>query len=138
MNRAAVGLGSWLETRGAHAAGVSLDAQESILNLHSFALWQTSPDTAQSARQQALHALVRELFAQLEPQEQSVLRGVHLEGRSARALARSLGLHHSAVGRLRAKAEEKLRGGLAAVLRYRALETAFGEDTDDGFYSHSA
>jgi len=130
MNRAAAGLGSWLEVRGGHAAGISLDAQEALLHMHSFALWQARPDPAQSAQEQALHALVRELFAQLEPAEQTVLRGIHLEGKSARALAQALGLHHSAVGRLRARAEEKLKGGLAAVMRYRALERALGKDAE--------
>jgi DNA-directed RNA polymerase specialized sigma24 family protein len=131
MNRAAAGLGSWLELRGGHAAGISLDAHEAMLNMHSYALWQARPDSTQSARDRALHALVGELFSRLEARERAVLRGIHLEGRSARAVAQSMGMHHSAVGRLRARAEEKLKGGLAAVLRYRALETALGED--DGF-----
>jgi RNA polymerase sigma factor (sigma-70 family) len=133
MNRAAAGLGSWLEVRGGHAACISLDAQAAMLNLHSFALWQAQPDPSQGAQAQALQALVRELFAQLDPKEQAVLRGLHLEGKSARALAQSMGVHHSAVGRLRARAEEKLKGGLAAVMRYRALEKAFGADAEDGF-----
>ena len=129
MNRAAAGLGSWLEARGGQGH-VSLDAQGALLEMHSFALWQAQPAPAKGER--ALCAMVRELFAQLEPREQAVLRGIHLEGKSARALAQAMGLHHSAVDRTRARAEEKLKGGLAAVIRYRALERALGRE-DDGF-----
>ena len=133
MNRAAAGLGSWLEGRGGHAACLSLDAQAAMLNLHSFALWQARPDPSDSAEKQALYALVRELFAQLDPKEQMVLRGIHLEGKSARSLAESMGLHHSAVDRLRDRAEEKLKGGLAAVMRYRTLQQAYGKEEDAEF-----
>ena len=108
MNRSAVGVGSWLEARGGHAARLSLDAQAVMIDLHSFSLWQARGE--ESTDTLALHALVRELFAQLEPNEQTVLRGIHLEGKSARAVAQAMGLHHSAVRRLRARAEEKLRG----------------------------
>ena len=131
MNRAAAGVGSWLEVRGGQTARLSLDAQAIMIDLHSFSVWQAHRE--EGADTLALHALVRELFAQLEPGEQAVLRGIHLEGKSARAVAQAMGVHHSAVGRLRARAEEKLKGGLAAVMRYRALEKAFGEDADDGF-----
>ncbi|MCL2298723.1 MAG: hypothetical protein FWC27_01075 [Firmicutes bacterium] len=122
MNRAAVGLGSWLQ--GAQGSRtVSLDTQDMLLELRSFAQWREEALEEESADgREALRALVREVWrGELSGREQHVLRCVLLEGKSESELARELGLHHSAVGRCRKRAEEKLRGGLRYVLRYITL-----------------
>jgi len=123
VNRAAVGLGSWLLQGADGSRAVSLDAQGMLLDGESFARWKeacTEQDAAQG--REAMRALVREVWrGELDSREQQVLRGMLLEGKSENELARELGLHHSAVGRCRRRAEEKLKGGLRYVIRYRTL-----------------
>ena len=99
-----------------------------MADIYSFHQWQVLQHNAENAQDQALHALVGELFAKMEPEEQLVLRRVHVEGKSTRATSISMGMHHSTVGRLQKKAEEKLRNWLSAVLRYRELEQEFSRD----------
>ena len=122
MNRAAVGLGSWLLQGAQGARAVSLDAGL-LLEHESFARWREEAleeDTA--AGREAMRALVREIWSEaLSGRERQVLRATLLEGKSENDLARELGMHHSAVGRCRRRAEEKLRGGLSYVIRYRTL-----------------
>ena len=123
MNRAAVGLGSWLLQGMESGRTVSLDTQGTLLELESFMRWdaQCREDGAGESRE-ALRALVREIWqGELSGQEREVLRAMLLEGKSERDLSRELGMHHSAVGRCRQRAEEKLRGGLRYVMRYRTL-----------------
>ena len=130
MNRAAVGLGSWLLQGADCSRTVSLDAQGMLLDGESFTRWgeeRVEQDAAQG--REAMRALVREVWrGELDSREQHVLRGLLLEGKSENELARELGLHHSAVGRCRRRAEEKLKGGLRYVIRYRTLleQTAQG------------
>ena len=107
------------------ATCVSLDASPVIADYISFRQWQAQLHNTDSAPRQALHALVRELFEQLEPNERAVLRGVHLEGKSTRAVALSIGLHHSVAGRLRLKAENKLRDALTVAIRLQELEQEY-------------
>jgi DNA-directed RNA polymerase specialized sigma subunit len=77
----------------------------------------------------AMRALVREVWqGELSGLERHVLRGILLDGRSENDLARELGMHHSAVGRCRQRAEEKLRGGLRYVMRYAALLEQMAQD----------
>ena len=123
MNRAAVGLGSWLLQGAQGGRTVSLDTQAMLLELESFAQWceGTLEEGAADSRE-ALRALVREAWQEeLSALERRVLRAVLLQGRSESELAREMGIHHSAVGRCRRRAEEKLRGGLRYVLRYMTL-----------------
>ena len=129
MNREAAGVGSWL-LRGARRS-VSLDGQEALLDLRSFALWQAG-ESKEDARHAAPLALLREIWREeLSDRERAVLRGLHLEGKKESALAREMGLHHSAVGRLRRRAEDKLKGGLGYAMRYQALVAwANGGDRD--------
>ena len=123
MNRAAVGLGSWLLQGAQGGRTVSLDTQGMLLELDSFDQWREDAleeDAAES--REALRALVREVWqGELSALERRVLRSVLLQGKSENELAREMGLHHSAVGRCRRRAEEKLRGGLRYVLRYMTL-----------------
>ena len=123
MNRAAVGLGSWLLQGAESGRAVSLDAQDILLECESFARWEEGCIERDAAPgREALRALVWEVWrGELDSREQHVLRGLLLEGKSENELARELGLHHSAVGRCRKRAEEKLRGGLRYVIRYRTL-----------------
>ena len=61
MNRAAVGLGSWLLQGAQNSRTVSLDTQDMLLELSSFERWQgeaLEEDMAQGRA--ALRALVRE------------------------------------------------------------------------------
>ena len=123
MNRAAVGLGSWLLQGAQGGRAVSLDAQCVLLECESFTRWcgECLEQDAAPGRD-AMRALVREVWrGELDSREQQVLRGMLLEGKSENELARELGLHHSAVGRCRRRAEEKLKGGLRYVIRYRTL-----------------
>jgi len=123
LNRAAVGLGSWLLQGAQGGRTVSLDTQGMLLELDSFDQWREDAleeDAAES--REALRALVREVWqGELSALERRVLRSVLLQGKSENELAREMGLHHSAVGRCRRRAEEKLRGGLRYVLRYMTL-----------------
>jgi len=121
VNRAAVGLGSWL-TQGAKG-GMSLDGQGAFLECESFTRWRDECIERDAAPgRAAMRALVWEVWhGELDGRERHVLRGLLLEGKSENELARELGLHHSAVGRCRQRAEAKLRGGLRYVIRYRAL-----------------
>ena len=123
MNRAAVGLGPWLLQNTQSSRAVSLDAQNVLLEFESLARWREEcleQDMAQG--REALRALVCEVWrGELSAQERLVLRALVLEGKNENELAKELGLHHSAVGRCRRRAEEKLRGGLRYVIRYRAL-----------------
>lgn len=123
MNRAAVGLGSWLVQGAQGSRTVSLDTQDMLLELESFEQWREDAlEEETAAGREAMRALIREAWQEeLSDLERQVLRAVLLEGRSENELARALGLHHSAVGRCRRRAEEKLREGLRYVLRYRAL-----------------
>ena len=125
MNREAAGLGSWLLRDSLRPVSASLDAQAAhALDQQSFMRWQAEAyglDDADPAYE-ALLALLREIWRdELDGGERAVLRGLHLEGKSEAALGREMGLHHSAVGRLRRRAEGKLRGGLDYALRYKAL-----------------
>jgi len=125
MNRDAAGLGSWLLRDVLRPVAASLDAQAArALDQQGYTLWQAEslgledPDPARAA----LLALLREIWRdELDGVERAVLHGLHLEGKSEAAVGRALGLHHSAVGRQRRRAEGKLRGGLGYALRYRAL-----------------
>ena len=128
MNRAAVGLGSWLLQGTQSGRTVSLDTQGALLELLSFTRWREEGlEQAQSG--EAMRALVREIWqGELSGPERRVLRGLLIEGKSEQELARELGTHHSAVGRCRQRAEEKLRGGLRYVMRYRALVDQMEED----------
>ena len=129
MNRAAVGLGSWLLQGAQGGRAVSLDAG-ALLECESFSRWKETcleQDTVQD--RDAMRALVREVWrGELDGREQAVLRALLLEGKSENELARELGLHHSAVGRCKKRAEEKLRGGLRYVIRYRALLEQLAQD----------
>ncbi|MDR2752851.1 MAG: hypothetical protein LBB50_00900 [Oscillospiraceae bacterium] len=118
MNQAAVGVGSWL-LRSGGARALGLDA--GLTDACSFAQWQAA-QREDRAETEAFHALVREIWeAELDHLERTVLRGVHLEGKSEAAVGRQVGLHHSTVKRCRLRAEAKLRRALQSVLRYRAL-----------------
>ena len=123
MNRAAVGLGSWLLQGAQGSRRVSLDTQDMLLELNSFEQWREEAlEEDASQGREALRALVREVWqGELSTMERRVLRAVLLQGRSENELAREMGIHHSAVGRCRRRAEEKLRGGLRYVLRYMTL-----------------
>ena len=124
MNHDAAGVGSWL-LRGVRPVCASLDAQAAhALDQTSFARWQAEccGATDEDPAHAALLALLREIWRdELNSGERAVLRGLHLAGKSQSALGRELGLHHSAVGRIRRRAEDKLRGGLGYALRYREL-----------------
>lgn len=122
MNRAAVGLGSWL-LQNTQSRTVSLDMQGVLMEAESFARWNEAARSREAQpKRQALAALVQEVWRQeLNEQEQAVLQAVLLDGKSESALARELGVHHSFVGRCRRRAEEKLRGGLRYVIRYSEL-----------------
>jgi len=129
VNRAAVGLGSWLPgTQGGRT--VSLDLQDVLLEFESFARWREEGIEREAAPgRRAMRALVREVWqGELSERERHVLRGILLDGRSENDLARELGMHHSAVGRCRQRAEEKLRGGLRYVMRYAALLEQMAQD----------
>ncbi|MDR2686639.1 MAG: hypothetical protein LBB75_02715 [Oscillospiraceae bacterium] len=130
MNRAAVGLGSWLLQGAQGGRTISLDAPGALLECESYARWgeeRLEQDAAQG--RDAMRALVREVWrGELDGRERHVLRGLLLEGKSENELARELGLHHSAVGRCRRRAEEKLRGGLHYVMRYMALLEQTAQD----------
>ena len=130
VNRAAVGLGSWLLRDAQDGRTLSLDTQGILLELESFTRWAEESRADEAAPGlQAIHALVREVWqGELSGQERRVLRGMLLEGKSENELARELGMHHSAVGRCRQRAEEKLRGGLRYVMRYRALLEQTAQD----------
>ena len=130
MNRAAVGLGSWLLQNTPGSRTVSLDFQGMLLDFESLTQWRevcAEQDMAQG--REALHMLVREVWrGELSTLERHVLRALLLEGRSENELAKELGLHHSAVGRCKKRAEEKLKGGLRYVMRYRALLEQTAQD----------
>lgn len=123
MNRAAIGLGSWLLKGTENSRTVSLDTQGILLELESYARWKDEMRSQEALpRQQALHALVREVWqSELNQQEQMVLQALFLQGKSESQLARELGVHHSAVGRCKKRAQAKLKGGLRYVMRYREL-----------------
>ena len=129
MNREAAGVGSWLLREAMRPVSASLGAQSPVLDGQSYRLWQREEAGQADRSQQALQALLREIWRdELTGEERAVLRGLHLEGNSQAAVARALGLHHSAVGRLRRRAEEKLKGGLSYAMRYRALEKQLAAD----------
>jgi len=125
MNRDAAGLGSWLLRDVLRPVSASLDAQAArALDQQSFRCWQAQSfgGEGDDPAYAALLALLREIWRdELDDGERAVLRGLHLEGKSEAAIGRALGLHHSAVGRLRRRAQGKLRGGLGYALRYQAL-----------------
>jgi DNA-directed RNA polymerase specialized sigma subunit len=123
MNRAAIGVGPWLLQQRARLAPVSLDATTGLLEQESYAAWmQAEQNAALALEEQAFLSVVEEAWnAALSPQEQQVLTGIFNEGKSASAVGRVLGMHHSKVGRFKESALEKLRGRLEYVLRYRAL-----------------
>jgi len=89
----------------------------------AFAQWQCETNsTAQEHNEAALRALLREIWRnELEPRERTVLQHLHLYGKTEAAISRELGLHHSAVGRMRRRAEAKLHTGLGYALRYGEL-----------------
>ncbi|MCL2495457.1 MAG: hypothetical protein FWE98_07370 [Oscillospiraceae bacterium] len=122
MNRAAVGLGSWLQQGGQGGPAMSLETH-GLLEGESFTRWcgERLELEAMPGRE-AMRALVREIWrGELDGTERLVLRATLLEGKSENEVGRALGLHHSAVGRCKRRAEEKLRGGLRYVIRYKTL-----------------
>ena len=123
MNRSAVGLGSWLLQGVESGRPVSLDTQGMLLELESFMRWETETRESDAAPdREVLRRLVREVWQrELSGRERQVLRAMLLEGKSENELAKELGMHHSAVGRCKKRAEEKLRGGLRYVMRYKTL-----------------
>ena len=123
MNRNAAGVGPWLLRETSPSARVSLDAQQALIDRQSFTRWLAQDaDSEGGAEYTALLALLREIWRdELSERERAILQGLHLEGKKEAALAREMGVHHSAVGRLRRRGEQKLRGGLGYVLRYQAL-----------------
>ena len=130
MNRAAVGVGPWLLQGAQSGRPVSLDAQGMLLEGESYVCWREACLEQDAAPgREAMRALVREIWrGELDGRERHVLRGLLLEGKSENQLARELGLHHSAVGRCRRRAEEKLKGGLRYVIRYRTLLEQTAQD----------
>jgi DNA-directed RNA polymerase specialized sigma subunit len=127
MNRAAVGLGSWL-LQAQEGRRVSLDLQGVLLDCESFAHWREE-SVEDGQERELMRTLVREIWqGELSGRERHVLRAMLLEGKSENELARELGMHHSAVGRCRQRAEEKMRGGLRYVMRYRALLEQLEQD----------
>jgi len=129
MNREAAGLGSWLPRDAPRPVSASLEDQGPLLDFQSFRWWQAQGERAADAGHAALTELLREIWREeLTARERAVLRGVHLRKKSEAALARELGLHHSAVARLRGRGEEKLRGGLGYVMRYRTLVEQINEE----------
>jgi len=123
VNRSAVGLGSWLLQGVESGRPVSLDTQGMLLELESFMRWETETRESDAAPdREVLRRLVREVWQrELSGRERQVLRAMLLEGKSENELAKELGMHHSAVGRCKKRAEEKLRGGLRYVMRYKTL-----------------
>jgi len=125
MNYDAAGVGSWL-LRSVRPVCASLDAPAAhvLIDQKSFARWQAErcgaedEDPAHAAMIQLLREVWRD---ELDDSERAVLRGLHLEDKNMAAVGRALGLHHSAVGRIRRRAEEKLRDSIGYALRYREL-----------------
>lgn len=132
MNRAAAGLGSWLLQGAQGGRAVSLDTQGTLLDMASFTRWREENLEALGEQgREAMHALVREVWRdELSAWERDVLRALIFQGKSESELAREMGMHHSAVGRCRRRAEEKLKGGLRYVIRYRALLEEMGQDSN--------
>ena len=125
MNRDAAGVGSWLLREVLRPVSASLDAQAArALDQESFRSWQAGSyvEDGTDYAYAALLALLREIWRdELSENERAVLQGLHLESKSEAAIGRALGLHHSAVGRLRRRGEEKLRESLGYALRYKVL-----------------
>ena len=124
MNRAAVGLGSWLQQGGQGGPAMSLEKHGMmLLEGESFTRWcDERLELEALPGREAMRALVREVWrGELDGTERLVLRALLLEGKSENEVGRALGLHHSAVGRCKRRAEEKLRGGLRYVIRYKTL-----------------
>jgi DNA-directed RNA polymerase specialized sigma24 family protein len=128
VNRDAAGLGSWLLRESSRV--ISADAEAGhVLDQTSFLRWQMETCAGEGdPAYSALFTLLREAWRdELDSRERAVLRGLHLDGKSESAIGREMGLHHSAVGRLRRRAEEKLREKLSYVLRY--IKLVEGEPT---------
>ena len=123
MNRAAVGIGPWLLQQRPRPSQVSLDMTAELLEQKSYAAWlEEERNAALALGERTFLAVLDEIWREkLTEQEQAVLQGIFAEGKSASAVGRELGLHHSRVGRCKETALEKLRAGLYYVLRYRAL-----------------
>jgi len=97
-------------------------AMFSKLDSMSFARWQALQQHQHNIYHTALLALLCELWQnELTEHERAVLQGIHLAGKSEAAVGRELGLHHSAIGRIRSRTEEKLRRALAYAIRYGEL-----------------
>lgn len=121
MNRAAAGTGSWLLLQ--RTPQLSLDITAQLLEQTSYSAWlEDERNAGRAAEERAFLAVLDEIWQEtLDEREQQVLYGIFWEGRTATAIGRTLGLHHSVVGRCRERALEKLRAGLRYVLRYRSL-----------------
>jgi len=93
-----------------------------LLDCMSFAQWQALQQHQHDTKRTALLALLGELWQdELTDHERAVLQGLHLAGKNEAAVARELGLHHSAVGRIRRGAQGKLRRALNYAIRYGEL-----------------
>jgi len=126
MNRAALGVTPGLERF--RKPSLSLDAMEKdITDIQSFTEWLQGLQNQDTAQRLALHALVLEEYMQLEPEEQTVMRSIHIDGKKPTAVAREMGVHHSTVSRLQQRAKDKMKNRLEAVLRYRELEREFAK-----------
>ena len=121
MNRAAVGTGPWLLSR--RMPQLSLDITAQLVEQMSYAAWlEDERNAGRTEEERAFLAVLDEIWRDtLSEREQQVMQGIFWEGKSVTAVGRALGLHHSAVGRCRERALEKLRTGLHYVLRYQAL-----------------
>ena len=121
MNRAAVGIGSWLLLQ--RTPRLSLDITAQLLEQTSYMAWLEGERGADHAEEeQAFLAVLDEILCEaLTPQEQQVLQGVFWEGKSISAVGRLLGIHHSVAGRCKERALEKIKTRLHYVMRYRAL-----------------
>ena len=94
-----------------------------LFDQNTFTHWQREGyETANAHTRKALFALLREIWIdELDAHERVVLQGLHLHGKSEAAIGRELGLHHSSIGRMRRRAEAKLRVGLGYAMRYGEL-----------------
>ena len=121
MNRAAVGIGSWLQQQRTPQLSTDITAQ--LLEQTSYTAWLEEERGAGRAEEEhALLAVLDEILNEaLTPQERQVLQGVFWEGKSISAVGRALGIHHSVAGRCKERALEKIKTRLQYVMRYRAL-----------------
>ncbi|MCL2106671.1 MAG: hypothetical protein FWH26_06415 [Oscillospiraceae bacterium] len=125
MNRAAVGLGSWLLWQGGQSA-LALDG--ALLDRESYRNWQAARSSGSEAERfvrlanSAMERMLPELLEQeLREQEREILWLYWILGESMPRIAARLGLQPSSVSRANARALAKLRGILRYALRYRDL-----------------